>query len=129
MKRVCLIALSAASICAASTTANARDADVLTESNAVLCASASSLREANVAAARGDIKWLISLSCLQARGGVHAILISPETPLAYPWQVRINMLGHDMTLWGDASAFRTKSGKKFWPPNYHDKSAAPKMPK
>jgi hypothetical protein len=96
--------------------AGAADLEIRTVSGGVLCTTPFQLRKAIIAAHHGDERRVRRLGCMTTSDGVSAILIDESAPFAGPWQVRLMPEGAPAaTMWGYASSFKTKSGKRLWP--------------
>lgn len=99
------IALTCVAIFSLASAAAAQYADrVVTDENALLCTSPFRIKEAYSASVANDEKWLRSLNCVRARGGIPATVIERNS---LGWQVRLE----GVTMWGDRLQFRAPTGE------------------
>lgn len=95
--------ITAATALTASIVFTAQAQDFVTRSDAVLCVSPFSLKEAHVAANTRDEKWLKSLGCIIARAGISAVLIETNS-LGRKARLRLPS-GEGVTVWGYGGEF------------------------
>lgn len=83
---------------------------IYTVPNAVLCSSLFNLREAKMAAAAGDAKWLADLDCAQTAGGLPATVIESSVTFGY-FKVRVYSAdGKGFTAFGALQDFVEPKG-------------------